>query len=254
MLEKITTPSSAYRVLLALGGPILGALLLAGLFALLFTEPTVHLGGRTGASVFLGGAGLASLLLGLRWYGLRALGLRGKRPLYASIGFATLGWISFLLARLLVGSNSTVLVDAQFGRVFLYLFLFEALAVQLWTFGLLFRTVADWRGPLTAAISSGILFGAIASQFFSEAYINTLNSLLYFTAWGIFYGLIRLRTGSILGTVIVQALQSLTAWHILLPEANPMVRELHNLYLVSGTLYLIFVWRLWPTEEEDYRV
>jgi membrane protease YdiL (CAAX protease family) len=160
-----------------------------------------------------------------------------------------------LLGRLfLVESEQELLTPFNFGRFFLYFLLFEAFAVQLWAFGLLFRGLADWRGPLTAAITGGVLFGAVSSQFFDEAFLDTITSLLYFTVWGIFYGLIRLRTSSLLGTTLVQAFQSLTTWHILLPEAQPDVAQLHNLYLLASTLYLLFIWRLWPHEEDDYRV
>ena len=68
------------------------------------------------------------------------------------------------------------------------------------------------------------------------------------------YGLIRLRTGSLLGMVIVQALQTMTVWHILLPQNPPAIAQLHYLYLATAILYLILIWRLWPKEEADYRV
>ena len=208
-----------------------------------------------GASLFLAGAGVVSLFLGVRWYGLRALGLRGHRALYAGIGFATLGWLVYFVARVFaVSSQQDLLVSATFGRNFIYLFLFEALALQLWTFGLLFRSVADWRDPLTAAISTGLVFGLAGFLFFTESFTTDLNSLLFFSVWGLFYGLIRLRTGSILGLVIVQATQSLTTWYILLPETDPQPAELRLLYAVTATAYVIFIWRLWPKEEADFRV
>jgi hypothetical protein len=68
------------------------------------------------------------------------------------------------------------------------------------------------------------------------------------------YGFIRLRTGSIVGTVIVQAVQTLTVWHILLPQDPPVVQQLHYVYLAAGTFFMILIWRLWPKEETDYRV
>jgi hypothetical protein len=72
--------------------------------------------------------------------------------------------------------------------------------------------------------------------------------------WGILYGMIRLRTGGLLGMVIVQALQSWTAWQLLAPINQPDSSQLGNLYLISTVLYLIIIWRLWPEKEEDYRV
>jgi hypothetical protein len=255
MQEQGSLPSPGNRLVVAFVAPLIGAVVLGALLAILFggaraSDPS----GRASTALILAGIGVTSLLVGLRWYGLRGLGLRGGRPLYASIGFATLAWIIFLATRLLVVHSDPDLVgDIDFGRAFIYLPLFEALAVQLWAFGLLFRAMADWRGPLTAAVMGGIVFGAIASQFFEEAFIETTVSILYFFVWGILYGLIRLRTGSILGTVLIQAMHSLTAWHVLLPD-DPTRQELHPLYLISATLYLVLIWRLWPKSEEDYRV
>lgn len=249
MQDEKTVPAPIYRVFLSFALPVAGAVVTGVLLA---GRAPATLAGK---AVVLGALGLVSLLMGVRWYGLGGAGLRGGRPLYASIGFAALGWVVFFGARLfLVNSNEDVLVSGNFGQVALYLILFEAFAVQIWTFGLFFRSVADWRGPLAAALSSGLLFGLVASQLFEEAFITGPGSLLYFMAWGVFYGLIRLRTGSILGAVIVQAMQSLTTWHILLPEPEPAVAELQNLYLAAVTFYAIFIWRLWPTEEGDYRV
>lgn len=258
MQEQSSLPSPGNRLLLAFTVPLLGSVvlgaLIATLVAIFFGRPQVDPSGRASTALILGGIGIVSLLLGLRWYRPDEMGLRGGRPLYAGLGFATLGWLVFLLGRFLVTSNPRVMVAPDFSRAFLYLFLFEALAIQLWTFGLLFRPLAQWRGPLTAAVTSGIIFGALASQFFAEAYVETVTSIFYFFIWGVFYGLIRLRTGSLLGTAIVQAMQSLTAWYILLPAIEPERAELHQLYLFSATFYLIFIWRLWPKTEEDYRV
>jgi hypothetical protein len=30
--------------------------------------------------------------------------------------------------------------------------------------------------------------------------------------------------------------------------------ELRNLYLITSALYILFIWRLWPKKEEDYRI
>jgi hypothetical protein len=217
--------------------------------------------------------GLSSWLLGLRWYGLPGMGLRGRRPLFASIGFAVLGWVALLIARLLpaipsatftatgqaiVEVNLLVEVVAigadQAGRVFLYLLLFEAFALQLWTFGTLFRALSDWRGPLTAAVSSGLLFGAAGFLLFREAFVAQWSSLLFFVLWGVLYGIIRLRTGSLLGLTLVQALQSFTVWYVFLPPEPPPPDGLQSVYLVAGILYALIIWRLWPRREEDYRV
>jgi hypothetical protein len=195
--------------------------------------------------------GGTSWLLGLFWYGLKNLGLRGGRPLFSGIAFASLGWLALLPLRFYF-----VRLEA-FGSgfdVFFYLLLFEAFAVQLWLFGLLFRAVALWRGPLTAAISSGLLFGAVAVTLFQEATSSGLVSLAYFGLWGIFYGIIRLRTGSLLGMVLVQATQSFTTWTVLLPPTPPDPTQVQWLHLATSLALLVFIWRLWPQEVGDYRV
>lgn len=205
----------------------------------------------------LAALGLVSWFLGLAWYGLPAMGLRGKRPLFAGIGFAVLAWIPFLLLRFFLVSLNP---DAPIGRgglagqAFFYLLLFEAFAVQLWAFGLTFRGLAEWRGGLTAAVGSGMLFGMIALLLFQESFVASAGSFLYFLLWGALYGIIRLRTGSLIGIVVVQALHSFTAWVVLQPAAPPDPAQLQRLYLASSVLYLIVIWRLWPKEKEDYRV
>ncbi len=256
MQEHSSLPSSGNRVLIAFAAPLIGAVVLGIVVGLVIGgEQAGDPSGRASTALILGGIGATSLLLGVRWYGLRGLGLRGGRPLYASIGFAALAWLVFLVARLLlVPSNPGVVGDPDFGRAFIYLPLFEALSVQLWAFGLLFRAMADWRGPVTAAVAGGVVFGAVAFVFFEESFIVTTVSALYFLAWGVLYGLIRLRTGSILGAVLIQAMHTLTAWYILLPTVEPTREELHPLYLVSATLYMVLIWRLWPKTADDYRV
>ena len=195
--------------------------------------------------------GGTSWLLGMVWYGLKNLGLRGGRPLFSGIAFASLGWLALLPLRFYFVSMEGI--GGGFDT-YIYLLLFEAFAVQLWLFGLLFRAVALWRGPLTAAIGSGIAFGGIAALLFQEAYSATLISLVYFMLWGIFYGIIRLRTGSLLGMVIVQATQSFTTWTVLLSPAAPEPIQVQWLHLATSFALMIFIWRLWPKEVEDYRV
>jgi len=241
--------SPGIRVLLSLLLPFSGALVFS-----LIVSGRPSFGGLDPRQIALqlAGAGLVSWFLGWRWYGLKGLGLRGGRPLYASIGFAVLAWVTFIIARLVLvepGPN----VSEMTGVPFLFLLIFEAFCVQVWCFGLFFRSVADWRGPLTAAVTSGVLFGAIAVLAFQESFAGIAPSALFFGVWGILYGIIRLRTGSLLGTVFVQAMQSWTSWQ-LFPVGQPDLKQLQNLYLVISALYGIFIWRLWPKKEEDYRV
>lgn len=256
MQDRRALPPATTRVFLSLIYPVIGAILLQTVISVVSGAPaTLVPEEQAGVALLLAGAGAVSVVLGMRWYGLRGLGLRGGRPLYAGIGFAALGWVVYLAARFfVVGSQQDILVSPTFGRDFVYLLFFEALALQLWAFGLLFRSIADWRGPLTAAVSSGLAFGVVGFLFFEESFVEDWNSFLFFLVWGLFYGLIRLRAGSIIGIVIVQAMQSLTTWHILLPVAEPQLAQLRLLYAITATFYVIFIWRLWPSEEEDYRV
>lgn len=208
---------------------------------------------QTARAPLLGAIGLASWFLGLWFYGLPAVGLRGKRPLFAGIGFATLGWGTFLLLRaIFIPLNPE---PAGSTRAFIYLLLFESFAIQLWAFGLLFRALADWRGPLTAAVAGGIVFGATAVLWFQNSGPITVITLIYYTTWGLFYGIIRLRTGSLLGAVFIQAMQSFTAWVALgaLPADIP-VSQLQWVFGLATVAYAVFTWRLWPQQESDYRV
>jgi len=240
------------RAAVALLVPLIGAVLVSNLAGLI--RPLDPADGRAANVLFLGSAGLISLLLGVSWYGLYGMGLREKRPLYASIGFAAMGWVVFLVARFFWVLNMGY-GPAGASRSFVYLLLFEAFAVQIWTFGLFFRALADWRGPLTAAIASGVLFGVVGFLTFQESFYGSLTSLLYFLLWGLFYGIIRLRTGSLLGIVIIQAVQSFTAWVVMVPaETPPSTAAMQMVYLVTSVAYLIFIWRLWPKQEDDYRV
>jgi hypothetical protein len=103
-------------------------------------------------------------------------------------------------------------------------------------------------------VSSGLLFGAAGFLLFREAFVAQWSSLLFFVLWGVLYGIIRLRTGSLLGLTLVQALQSFTVWYVFLPPEPPPPDGLQSVYLVAGILYALIIWRLWPRREEDYRV
>jgi hypothetical protein len=250
-VSQTSTSPTALRVFFALILPLLGSILFSAIVVALTDIPE---DAQRETAVQLAGAGLVAWFLGLNWYRLPGMGLRGHRPLYAGIGFAVLGWLAFFIVRFATVAGEIVNAPNA-GRTFIYLLLFEAFCTQLWAFGLFFRAVADWRGPLTAAITSGILFGTVAFLLFEESFANpTLPAFIYFAMWGILYGIIRLRTGSLLGMVIVQALHSWTAWQLLALVNQPAPSQLGNLYLITTILYLIIIWRLWPKKEEDYRV
>ncbi len=238
--------SIGMRVILSFVIPILGAILFS-MGAGGFSTAT-----KQGLAPFFAGLGIIGWMMGLQWYGLKEMGFRGKRPLFSSIGFATLGWVAFLLSRFYF--IDIVEMAPSSGSAFMYILLFEAFALQIWTFGLLFRVLAEWRGGLTAAISSGVVFGSAAFLLFQEAYSNSATALLSFVAWGVFYGIIRLRSGSLLGIVIIQAMQSFTGWLVIIPFPEPIPTQLRPFYLATTAAYLLFIWRLWPKVKDDYRV
>jgi membrane protease YdiL (CAAX protease family) len=273
------TPPRAYippatarnRVLIAILAPLALALLVGVISGALFT-PTAA-GDQPNAAPIFAALGIAAWFIGLRLYGLRGLGLRGGRPLFAGIGFAVLAWVAVLIGRFLptlpnvdFDSTGQAIIDMALqievmairsegaGRAFAYLLLFEAFATQLWAFGLVFRALADWRGGLTAAIASGILFGATGFLLFRESFVAGLPGLFYFLLWGVLYGMIRLRTGSVLGPIIVQALQSFTAWFVFQPPDDLNLAGIQTVYLAISLLFVIIIWRLWPRRAEDYRV
>lgn len=244
MSDKPSVFPPHVRVALSFLWPIMGAAVVGAVGGQL---------GLTSGVPFLAGLGVISWLLGLRWYGVADMGLRGGRPLTAGIGFAFLGWLAVLLVRIVFVPVDVTDYSARLGRAFLQLLLYEAFCTQLWTFGTLFRSVADWRGPLAAALGGGVVYGVIGWVLFGEATVSPW-ALLYFVALGLFYGMVRLRTGSLLGMVIVQAMQSLTLWFVLPAPANLPAGELATLYIVSSALFAIIIWRLWPREAADYRI
>ncbi len=237
----------ALAILLPLAAAVIAVLIVSNL------ADTSALSGQATTAVIMSGVAVISWLLGLRWYGTRGMGLRGGRPLYAGIGFASLAWLLFLVIRIIFVEISPV-GPGNSARSYFYLLLFEAFATQIWAYGLLFRAVADWRGPMAAAMASGLLFGLVATLLFQESYSGSQFSIIYFIVWGILYGIIRLRTGSLLGTVLVQSLQTFSAWIALPPYPKPEPGQLQSLYLFATIAYVIIIWRLWPKEEEDYRI
>lgn len=269
--HNVPSPTTARnRVLLSLIVPP-AAGLLAGIVTGTLAAPAAA--EQPNAAPLFAALGIVSWFIGLRLYGLRGLGVRGGRPLFAGIGFAVLAWVAVLIGRFLpmvpqasFNESGQAVVEIILnvpvmaiqsdgaGRAFAYLLLFEAFAVQVWTFGLVFRAVAEWRGALTAAFVSGILFGAVGYVLFRESFVPGLPTLGYFLLWGIVYGMIRLRTGSILGTILVQALQSFTAWFVFQPPAGMADTGIQTVYAVVGLLLAVIMWRLWPRRESDYRV
>ncbi|MBP6015830.1 MAG: CPBP family intramembrane metalloprotease [Candidatus Promineofilum sp.] len=269
--DLVSPATARNRTLASIILPLALALLVGVLSGSLFA-PTPA-GSLPNVAPVFAALGMAAWFLGLRFYGLRGLALRGGRPLFAGIGFAVLVWVAALIGRFLpmlpqVSFNEIgqAVVEiplyveviatrsAGAGRAFAYLLLFEAFATQLWAFGLVFRASADWRGGLTAAVASGVLFGATGFLLFRESFMPGWAGLLYFLSWGIVYGMIRLRTGSILGPILIQALQSFTAWFVFQPPDDITQTGIQTVFVAVAVLFAIIIWRLWPRRETDYRV
>jgi len=267
----ISPTTARNRALVAIALPPATMLLIAAVRSVLFAPSASN--GLTDAAPLFAALALASWFIGLRFYGLRGMALRGGRPLFAGIGFAVLVWVAALIGRFLpmapqagVNESGQAVINiilnvqvmdirsAEAGRAFVYLLLFEAFATQLWAFGLVFRSLADWLGGLTAAVVGGILFGAIGYLAFSESFVPGLPTLFYFLLWGIVYGLIRLRTGGILGSVLIQAMQSFTAWFVFQPPNDMAATGIRTVYIATGLLFAVIAWRLWPRREDDYRI
>ena len=200
--------------------------------------------------VILGTIGLSAYILGSRWYPAAELGLRGGRPLFSGFGFAFLGWIGFLVAYFAFIPAESV-ASGRLGITYLFLLIFEAICVQLWTFGLLFRALNERLSPLAAAIFSGLVFGFAGFLLFQES-LPTRLTIIYFVVLGLFYAIIRLRSGSWIGIAIAQSLQSLTTWNLLIPESP--IEGLPYLYGISILVYLLVGWRLFPKTTDDFRV
>ena len=246
----------------AIGVPLFGAILLGQAVIRISGAAS---GSLASSSIMLASLGLISMFYGMQKYGTAGMGLRGGRPMFAGSGFAFLAWVVILIARIffLAIDENAMLVEPLF-PIFFYLLIFEAFAVQIWAFSLVFKSVSDLFGGLTAAVVSGLLFAGVAFFFFQETRFLeplfgsvwlTIVAILYMSTWGILYGMIRLRTGSILGIVIVQAMQSLTVWELIPPfeflnetNYNPLF------FTVTGVLFAVLIWRLWPTELDDYRI
>ncbi|HEY1407830.1 MAG TPA: hypothetical protein VF434_02760, partial [Promineifilum sp.] len=60
--------------------------------------------------------------------------------------------------------------------------------------------------------------------------------------------------GSILGTTLIQALQSFSAWFVFQPPAELAETGINTIYLFVSLLLLVIIWRLWPRRESDYRL
>ncbi len=270
-VTRVSPENSAARVAMAIVIPLAAALIVGVLTGTLLVQGETT--GPTAAAPLFAALAISAWLVGMRLYGLPGMGLRGGRALFAGIGFAVLAWVIMLVARVLPGLPETTLLEdgpavvqltllvevvafrsEGAGRAYFYLLLFEAFATQVWAYGVVFRSLADWRGPLAAAVGSGILFGAVAFLLFQESFIPHWSSFIYFLLWGLLYGVIRLRTGSILGVVLIQSLQSFTVWFVLQPPVEIPIEGLQVINLVAAAAYAIIIWRLWPKEEGDFRI
>lgn len=246
MTDSTTERTPYIGVLVAFLFPVVGGLLFAFGFGNQFLGVEAFNGITT--AFFLGVAAV-TIFIGRRRLGWSGLGFRGGRPMFAGLGFAFLGWVVSLIARFVsIGLGS---VGSGLGVIFLYLFIIEGICLHVWCFGLLFYELSQWRNPLTAALMSGLVFGFFAQIFFREALPDQRIGIVYFMALGVMYGIIRLRTGSWFGIALIQALQSLTLWHLITPS-EPI--QLGYFYGIAVLGYIIITWRLLPKQESDFRV
>lgn len=202
----------------------------------------------TPQQIFLGTLGVVTFLVGLRWYSPAQLGMRTGRPMLAGVGFGFLVWVSFLLARFIAVELGDI--GQKLGITFLFLLIFQGVCVQIWSFGLLFPLFSERFDPVIAAFFSALSFAYLAQNYFSEGRMG-VAAFLYFFLWGAVYAIIRLRTGSWLGILLAQTMQTLTAWFMLPPGATI---SYNYLYGIAAFFYLILIWRLWPRSADDLRV
>ncbi|MEM9777066.1 MAG: hypothetical protein AAF902_20980 [Chloroflexota bacterium] len=259
--KKRASAGNLNDVLFAFGVPLFGAILLGqALVAIIGADSST----LSRSSIILSSIGLISMFYGMRKYKTPGMGLRGGRPLFSSAGFAFMGWVAILVCRFFFVEIDGSALNQPLFSIFLYLLLFEAFAVQVWAFSLVFKAVSELFGGVAAAFASGVSFATVAFFYFQEIAIFSplinnsvwllLLTILYVLAWGIFYGMVRLRTGSILGIVLVQAMQSLTAWELIPPLPVLDNTNFNPLFFISIVLYAILIWRLWPKELSDHRI
>ena len=94
--KQQSLPPAHLRVLVSLLLPLVLAIIFSTLVGnrLEFTAD-----GLIGPSIFLGTIGLSSWFIGQGWYGIKGMGIRGGRPMFAGAGFAFLGWVALLIFR-----------------------------------------------------------------------------------------------------------------------------------------------------------
>jgi len=142
----------------------------------------------------------------------------GRGFLYASIILATAFGFMFALQPLKALADISLMI---WSPVLFYLAV--ALAEETWFRGLMFKALYDWRGTLPAVFGSAILFGLM------HVPTHGWEGLLFSLSIGLPYAVVRLKTGNILGLVIVHWLTNLsdsfislspvtleTAWLVLL--------------------------------------
>ena len=87
--------SPGMRTIVALLAPAIVAIFVSQLTSGFFIANPSN--DRATTAVILGTMGLTSWVIGVLWYGIPGLGVRTKRPLFASVGFAVMGWVAYLI-------------------------------------------------------------------------------------------------------------------------------------------------------------
>lgn len=89
-----------------------------------------------------------------------------------------------------------------------------ALAEETWFRGLILKALHTWRGALVAVFGSALLFGV------THVPAHGWEGLLFSLSIGLPYAVVRLKTGNLLGLIVVHWVTNLTDSFVLLSPAN----------------------------------
>ena len=188
-----------------------------------------------------------SLVIGLRRWSLDELGVN-RKGLWLGLTCGMAIVIGRTLVILSVAWNLTApqLGPLRFVGEFLFDFALVGVGQELLYRGLIYRAFEDWRGTRWAIWGSSICFGL---WHLGGGPLIILATALY----GLIFALLRWRTGSILGAILVHGLIDFTT-ALLLPDIDfaklgrPNI--LHPFWMIFGLILIIappiYLWLLHP--------